>query len=71
MVKGKIRKKDEGANGTWMAEKSNSMRHLHPLLSTYVSYRRRRNQPDSSFVTISFILVTDLFYKALISQGEF
>ena len=30
-----------------------------------------RNQPDSSFVIISFILVTDLFYKALISQGEF
>ena len=30
-----------------------------------------RNQPDSSFVIISFILVTHLFYKALISQREF
>ena len=31
MKKGKMRKKDEEANGTWMAAKSNSMTHLHLL----------------------------------------
>ena len=31
MEKGKMRKKDEEANGTWMAAKSNSMTHLHLL----------------------------------------
>ena len=31
MEKGKMRKKDEEANGTWMAAKSNLMTHLHLL----------------------------------------
>ena len=31
MEKGKVRKKDEEANGTWMAAKSNSMTNLHLL----------------------------------------
>ena len=71
MAKGKIRKKDEGANGTWMAEKSNSMRHLHPLLSAYVSYRRVEESIRFIFCDHFLHSRHRTVYKALISQGEF
>ena len=46
--------------------------HLFPLFISYKSSREKliKYQANSSYVIMSVILMTTLFYKALILQGE-
>ena len=57
---------------TFKPEDQNLNSHLLPLFISYRSGGERliKYQVNSSCVTISVILMTTLFYKALILQGE-